>query len=184
MPAGSYEVFADGFAGKATLMSPRDARFRACGLAVGPDGSLYISDSEKGRIWRVFYSGEKVSPDKPTTPAKPQEGVSSRSPDGAAVYAQNCAVCHMADGGGVPSMQPSLVDSAVVAGDAGRVIDVVLRGPAAVLPADREPYSNTMPAFGRLSDSEVASVVSYVRKQFAAGASAVTPSMVAAQRKS
>jgi glucose/arabinose dehydrogenase len=24
-------------------------------VAVEPDGSLYITDSEKGKVWRVFY---------------------------------------------------------------------------------------------------------------------------------
>jgi len=59
MPRGTYEVFANGFAGRDVLMSPRDARFRACGLAIGPDGSLYVADSEKGRVWRIIYTGEK-----------------------------------------------------------------------------------------------------------------------------
>lgn len=56
-PRGSYEVFADGFAGKAEFVNPVDARFRPCGLAVGPDGSLYVADSVKGRVWRIFYKG-------------------------------------------------------------------------------------------------------------------------------
>ena len=56
MPKGTYDVFADGFTGVAELLQPRDARFRPCGLAVGPDGSLYLTDSEKGRIWRVIYA--------------------------------------------------------------------------------------------------------------------------------
>jgi len=54
-PTGEWEVFADGFAGVEHLMSPSDAVYRPCGLAQGPDGSLYISDSQKGRIWRVVY---------------------------------------------------------------------------------------------------------------------------------
>lgn len=29
------------------------------GLAQGPDGSLYISDSKKGKIWRVLYTDDK-----------------------------------------------------------------------------------------------------------------------------
>ncbi len=57
MPAGDYETFADGFAGADEIRSPRDARFRPCGLAIGPDGSLYVSDSAKGRVWRIFYIG-------------------------------------------------------------------------------------------------------------------------------
>ena len=57
--SGKFEVFADGFAGKdAARCSPNDAAYRADGVAQGPDGSLYISDSQKGRIWRVLYTGK------------------------------------------------------------------------------------------------------------------------------
>ncbi len=52
---GSWDVFADGFAGED--MSPRGATHRPVGLAVGPDGSLYISDSQVGTVWRVIYTG-------------------------------------------------------------------------------------------------------------------------------
>jgi glucose/arabinose dehydrogenase len=53
-PVG-FEVFADGFAGAATTL-PEDARDRPVGLALGPDGSLYISsDQLPGRIFRVVY---------------------------------------------------------------------------------------------------------------------------------
>ena len=53
-----WEVLAEGFAGRSPLESPRDARFRPVGIAQGPDGSVYISDSVKGRIWRVVYTGK------------------------------------------------------------------------------------------------------------------------------
>ena len=56
-PSGAYEVFANGFAGKTPLMKPNDATYRADGVAQGPDGSLYIAESQKGRVWRVFYRG-------------------------------------------------------------------------------------------------------------------------------
>lgn len=57
-PAGPYEVFASGFAGSTNNpASPNDARFRPMGLAEGPDGSLYISETQHGRIWRVIYTG-------------------------------------------------------------------------------------------------------------------------------
>jgi glucose/arabinose dehydrogenase len=54
-PTGSWEVFADGFAQRET--SPRGALHRPVGLAVGPDGSLFISDSQRGAIWKVMYVG-------------------------------------------------------------------------------------------------------------------------------
>lgn len=55
--SGSYEVFASGFPGKTPLMNPADAAYRPDGIAMAPDGSIYISDSEKGRVWRVLYRG-------------------------------------------------------------------------------------------------------------------------------
>jgi glucose/arabinose dehydrogenase len=59
MPSGDWETFADSFAGEGDMRpeSPGDAEYRPMGLAVGPDGSLYISDSQVGRIWRVVYTG-------------------------------------------------------------------------------------------------------------------------------
>ena len=54
-PTGKWEVFADGFAGAKDIASPRDAKHRPCGLAQGPDGSLYVSDDVKGNIYRIMY---------------------------------------------------------------------------------------------------------------------------------
>lgn len=56
-PSGPWEVFADGFKGQPELMAREDAVHRPTGLAVGPDGSLYLSDDQGGRIWRIMYPG-------------------------------------------------------------------------------------------------------------------------------
>jgi glucose/arabinose dehydrogenase len=53
--SGAYEILADGFAGAAK--QPDAAAHRPSGLAVGPDGALYISDDKGGRIYRVVYRG-------------------------------------------------------------------------------------------------------------------------------
>ena len=52
---GRCEVFADGFAG--TVESPGQAQHRPSGLAVGPDGALFVSDDVHGRIYRIVYHG-------------------------------------------------------------------------------------------------------------------------------
>lgn len=55
LPSDDWTVFADGFS-RGEVASPSDARARPVGLAVGPDGSLYVTDSQKGRIWRISYT--------------------------------------------------------------------------------------------------------------------------------
>ena len=57
--AGAPQVFADGFAGATReAKNGKRAQYRPVGVTVGPDGALYISESQKGRIWRVAY-GDK-----------------------------------------------------------------------------------------------------------------------------
>ena len=53
--SGRCEIFADGFAGP--VKAPGQALHRPSGAAVGPDGSLYISDDIRGRIYRIVYRG-------------------------------------------------------------------------------------------------------------------------------
>jgi glucose/arabinose dehydrogenase len=54
-PSGKFEIFASGFAGKDPLMSPTEALARADGVAQAPDGSLFITESQNGKVWHVFY---------------------------------------------------------------------------------------------------------------------------------
>lgn len=58
-PAKEYEIFMDGFAGEEK--SPRNSTYRPVGLAEGPDGSLFISDSKIGRIWKVSYEDQRLT---------------------------------------------------------------------------------------------------------------------------
>ncbi len=55
-PTGDWEVFADGFIGAESIKAPGEALYRPCGLAQGPDGSLYVVDSVKGRVWRIVHN--------------------------------------------------------------------------------------------------------------------------------
>ena len=59
-PAGGLEVFADGFTGTELVNQMKDSKYRPMGLAQGPDGSLYISESKNEKIWRVIFSIDKL----------------------------------------------------------------------------------------------------------------------------
>jgi len=55
--SGAPSVFADGFAGPdpSSKNAGGKAKYRPIGAAVAPDGSLYVVDSNKGRLWRITY---------------------------------------------------------------------------------------------------------------------------------
>ena len=53
--SGRCEVFADGFAG--AVKQPSEADHRPSGVAVAPDGALFVSDDSHGRIYRIAYQG-------------------------------------------------------------------------------------------------------------------------------
>jgi len=82
--SGKCEIFADGFAGE--TKSPDRALHRPSGVAVGPDGSLYVSDDVRGRIYRIVYRGAgaegrdaKITPCPSTTAPADDTGVAESS---------------------------------------------------------------------------------------------------------
>jgi glucose/arabinose dehydrogenase/mono/diheme cytochrome c family protein len=84
--AGNCEIFADGFAG--AVKTPEGAAHRPSGVAVGPDGSLFVSDDVRGRIYRIVYKGGgeagSITPcPSPSAPAGEVEESFAKPPEGA-----------------------------------------------------------------------------------------------------
>ena len=57
-PSGEWEIFADNFSGSPAQTASGRANHRPCGLAQGPDGAIYVSDDNKGTIWKITYKGK------------------------------------------------------------------------------------------------------------------------------
>ena len=84
--SGKCEIFADGFAG--ADKSPEKAAHRPSGLAVGPDGALFVTDDVAGRIYRIIYKGGADAASQPvpcpsaTDSPGPIAAAETRPPEG------------------------------------------------------------------------------------------------------
>jgi hypothetical protein len=128
-PSGEYQVFADGFAGDMADNSPRNARYRPVGLAVGrmdrctwrilrraASGASSTPANEihrlrgccRGRAGRGCATAADPLPPADPAPAAAAPPADTRPP-GQRLYARHCLSCHQSDGGGVPNMQPPIV---------------------------------------------------------------------------
>jgi len=180
-PNGTWEVFADGFTGVDTVVNTSDAVYRPMGLATGPDGSLYISESNKGKIWRVMYKGDKdkfgeaelapMEKRKSRSYIKtPEEGRDDlhrgNELEGSILYTTYCASCHQENGKGDNNRFPPLAGSDWVTGEEERLIAIVLNGLQGEIKVDGKTFNGLMPANNHLDDHAIASILTYIRMNF------------------
>ncbi len=103
-----------------------------------------------------------------------QSSLKSQIVNGKKVYQKNCLTCHQVNGGGVPKMNPPLINAAFVKGDKKKLIQWVLLGSVEKVPIDGKYYSNNMPPQATLADQDIADVLTYIRNNFKNKASAIT----------
>ncbi|KPN88590.1 c-type cytochrome [Pseudomonas nunensis] len=106
------------------------------------------------------------------------------SKPGASVYIDNCAACHRTDGHGYTRVFPALAGNSVLQSeDPTSLIHIVLKG--GTLPATHTaPSTFTMPGFAwRLSDQEVADVVTFISTSWGNKGTTVKSGDVAKLRK-
>lgn len=121
---------------------------------------------------------------------KDQKGTAERDPKpgtdaevlarGRLVYADQCAACHMQNGEGVPRVFPPLKDSsAVQAHNPDTLIQLVLKGAGSAKTPER-PAGFGMPAFDwKLTDQQIADLLTYLRASWGNRAAPVDASAVA-----
>ena len=86
-----------------------------------------------------------------------------------------CAGCHQTSGRGLPGLAPSLVGSPWAVGPAEIAAAIVLKG--------KEGEQLAMPPLETLDDASIAAALTFVRRSWGHGASAVTTDEVAAARQ-
>jgi len=104
---------------------------------------------------------------------------------GRLVYLDQCAGCHMENGEGVAGVFPPIKgNTGLHASDTTSLARLVLEGAHSARTPDK-PEGFAMPGFaGKLSDRDVADVLTYVRASFGNGAGPVETSKIASVRKS
>jgi mono/diheme cytochrome c family protein len=198
-PDGQWEVFADGFAGMDTIVNTTDAHARPMGLAQAPDGSLYISDSRKGKIWRIVYKGNKTTFGPAELAAMEKRKTTSahiKNPDevadnlqkgvltgGEQIYSTYCVACHQKDGKGDGSRFPPLDSSEYVLVDKNRLINILLNGLEGPITVKEKQYNGLMPSHSFLSNDDIATVLTYVRQNFGNKSGEIIPAEVSGLRK-
>lgn len=109
----------------------------------------------------------------------------SRTPDsdrGRIQFQSYCAACHQYDGQGMGDAPP-LAGSPWVTGPESRLIKIVLHGVRGRIDLQGKVYDQEMPGFGQiLSDTDAASLLSFVRARFGAPGESVTPASVSRVR--
>lgn len=100
---------------------------------------------------------------------------------GAQLYAEKCALCHQAEGTGVPPVYPPLAGSDWLLADRARSIRVLCEGLEGAIAVKGQPYVNVMPA-QVLDDAQVADVLTFATNSWGNSADAFTAAEVRSAR--
>ena len=194
-----WEVFADGFALVDPIVSVNDAVYRPMGIAMGPDGSLYVSETNQGKIWRIMFTGDrKRFGEDQLTAMEARKALSHiRDPHevddniqheftgkGQEIYQWYCGACHQRDGKGDSGRFPPLAGVDWVTGDEKRLINIVLNGMEGPIEVNGQAYDNVMPQHSFLTDQQIADVLTFIRSNFGNEAAAITAEQVTEVRNS
>ena len=145
-----------------------------------------------GGVYMAKYSGSfsALAFDETVHLARGEAAEVPAGPDplvlGKRLYTQNCLACHMDSGMGLAPVFPPLAGSEWVLGSEQRTIRIVMHGLAGEIQVKGATFNGAMPAYGPnglgWSDTELASVLTYIRQEWGNEAALVQPETVAEVR--
>jgi mono/diheme cytochrome c family protein len=97
---------------------------------------------------------------------------------GRMMYEATCLACHQQHGLGQPGLAPPLAGSEWVAGSERRLIRIVLHGLRGPIKVKGEPFELDMPSLGVLDDEQIASALTYIRREWGHTFEPVSPGAV------
>jgi mono/diheme cytochrome c family protein/glucose/arabinose dehydrogenase len=97
---------------------------------------------------------------------------------GKEIYVVSCMACHQPQGQGQEGLAPPIADSEWTLGSQERLIRIVLQGVRGPITVNGKIYELDMPGMGVLDDEQIASVLTYIRREWGHTASPVEPATV------
>ena len=97
---------------------------------------------------------------------------------GKAVFTSVCAACHQPDGRGQNGLAPPLLDSDWILGSPQATVRIILYGLSGAISVNGRSYIGEMPGLGVLDDDQIASVLTYLRREWGHTAAPVDPELV------
>ena len=102
---------------------------------------------------------------------------------GRAQYPLICGACHQPNGLGLDGLAPPLADSEWTTGSPERLARIALHGVRGPMNVKGRLWGMEVPRVYILTDQEIASLLTYIRREWGHTASAITPEFIAKVRK-
>jgi nitrite reductase (NO-forming) len=143
----------------------------------GPEDKRIFSGQTLAKIYLPEGSTIQEMPSSPTPIAAAASSKEMRMQLGKNVYAQNCQACHQGEGQGIKGAFPPLAKSDYLNADVDRAIGVIAHGLEGQIKVNGELYNSTMPMI-KLTDEEIANVMTYILNSWQNKGGEVTPQHV------
>lgn len=126
----------------------------------------------------------KSLPDHGVAKPKPIDAANSQMVNGKKVFIDNCIACHDINGEGISSMIPAFKNNGTIQGlSSESMTHILLNGSKGAI-TRFNPTGAAMPAFAwKLTDTQIADVLTYIRNEWGNAAQAVSPREVKEMRK-
>lgn len=126
----------------------------------------------------------KSLPDHGVAKPKSIDAANPQMINGKKVFIDNCIACHVINGEGISSMIPAFKDNGTIQGQSSESMTHILLNGSKGAITRFNPTGAAMPAFAwKLTDTQIADVLTYIRNEWGNAAQAVSPKEVKEMRK-
>ncbi|MFG6447004.1 c-type cytochrome [Roseateles sp. BYS180W] len=127
-------------------------------------GALYVAlDTQPGAS---IHGDRRSSADLSPAVTAGAGGAALAPAQGAALFANQCAACHQAQGQGLSGVFPPLAGSEWVLGPPQVLAAILTYGISGSLQVKGQTYQGAMPAFGHLKDEELLALATHLRSSW------------------